>query len=465
MRFFHSVRWRLQLWHGLLLVLALGGFGLTAWRLQCANQLGRVDHELEQRMGIIEGTMRSRNAPASADVPPPDKPRLSSREQNLFDGTPGQSFYYIVWLRDGRQIAASASAPSGVPRPGCLPGPPAFRSRGTLRECFHETPAGVCVLVGRDIREEHDALRRTAWLMAGAGAAVLVLGLAGGWLIAARALRPITEISATAEKISNGDLAQRIRMTDSESELGRLSRDLNNTFARLQAAFARQAQFTADASHELRTPITVVLTQTQAALARERPAAEYRESLAACQRAAERMRGLMESLLTLARFDSAEAPASAGHCDLSLVATESVELLRPLAVEQGVRLEADIMPVHCPGNAGELSQVVTNMASNAIHHNRPGGSVCVSVRLEADFAVLAVSDTGQGIAPEEIPHIFERFYRVDKARSSADGRSGLGLAIIKAIVEGLGGTIEVTSELGKGSRFIARWPLATRPGK
>jgi signal transduction histidine kinase len=337
MRFFHSVRWRLQLWHGLLLVLALAGFGFTAWELQRENQLSRVDRELEQRMGIIEGAMRP--GKADAGPPQPGKLRLSPREQSLFDGLPGQVFYYVIWLRDGQQWGISEAAPAGVQRPDKMPGPPVFRSRGVFRECFHDTPDGECVLVGRNIGDEVAGIRSTAWLLAGAGVAVLVLGLACGWWIAARALRPIAQISATAKKISAGDLGQRIPPADSESELGRLSGDLNHTFARLQAAFARQEQFTADAAHELRTPVAVVLTQTQSALARERPAAEYRESLAACQRAAQRMRGLIESLLMLARFDSLETPEALENCDLSRIATESVSLLKPLADENNVRLD------------------------------------------------------------------------------------------------------------------------------
>jgi two-component system, OmpR family, sensor kinase len=459
MNFFHSVRWRLQLWHGLLLVLALGGFGLTAWELQRTNQLGRADRELEQRMGIVEGAMRPDKPPGDDPSPQPGKFRLSPREQNLFEGMPGQVFYYTVWLSDGRQGGVSASAPADVPRPELMPGPPVFRSRGNFRECFHDTPTGECVLVGRNIGDEVAGIRRTAWLLAGAGGAVLVLGLAGGWWVAARALRPISEISATAKKISAGDLGQRIRPTDSESELGRLSLDLNHTFARLEAAFSRQARFTADASHELRTPVAVVLTQTQAALAHERPAAEYRESLAACRRAAQRMRGLIESLLLLARFDSDETPEASDRCDLARIVAECIALLKPIADEKNVLISVETTPVHCPGNVGQLSQAVGNIVANAIHYNRPGGSVLVTAHLEADSAVLTVTDTGEGISPGDLPHIFERFYRAEKSRSAGHEHSGLGLAITKAIVEKHDGTIDVSSEPGTGTTFTVRFPV------
>ncbi|TSA35319.1 MAG: HAMP domain-containing protein [Verrucomicrobiaceae bacterium] len=456
MKFFHSVRWRLQLWHGLLLVLALAGFGFTAWELQRANQLGRVDRELEERMGIVEGAMKPDKPPADDRSPQPGKIRLSPREQNLFDGMPGQVFYYAIWLRDGQQTGASASAPADIPRPGQMPGPPVFRSRAALRECFHDTPSGECVLVGRDISDEIAGIRRIAWLLAVAGGAVLGLGLAGGWWVAARALRPISEISATAKKISAGDLGQRIRPTDSESELGCLATDLNHTFAELQGAFERQARFTADASHELRTPVAVVLAQTQSALTRERPAGEYREYLEACQRAAGRMRGIIEDLLALARLDSAGSKPVAEPCDLDRIVRETVELLGPVAAECDIRL--DLSPARCIGDSGQLARAVSNLISNAIQYNRPGGSVRITLDGGTDDVTLSVSDTGQGIPPDDLPHVFERFFRADKSRSSAKGHAGLGLAITKAIVDSHRGTIDVVSEPGRGSTFTVKLP-------
>ena len=338
-------------------------------------------------------------------------------------------------------------------------GPPAFRSRGTLRECFHNTPSGECLLVGRDIRGDLAENRRFAWLLIAAGGGVLLLGLAGGWWISTRALHPIADISAAAAEIADGNLAQRIHTTDTESELGQLAHNLNNTFTRLEASFARQAQFTADASHELRTPVAVVLTQTQSALARERTPEEYRESLAACQRAAQRMRGLIEGLLTLARLDSAGKPAALEPCDLACIAAETMDLLEGFAAEHGVQMERMLSPAFCAGDAGQLAQVVQNLVGNAISYNRPGGSVHVSVEAGRDSALLCIADTGIGIAPEDIPHVFERFHRGDKARSGAQGHFGLGLAITQAIVETHEGTIEVTSEPGKGSTFKVRLPL------
>jgi signal transduction histidine kinase len=148
--------------------------------------------------------------------------------------------------------------------------------QGDFRETFIITPPGEIILVGRSIATELNDLQHVAWTLAAVGGGVLLLGLAGGWWIASRALRPVQDISAAAVKISAGDLSQRIATADTESELGQLSNVLNSTFARLEAAFAQQQQFTSDAAHELRTPVAVLLTQTQSTLNRERSAPEYR---------------------------------------------------------------------------------------------------------------------------------------------------------------------------------------------
>lgn len=460
----------MQLWHGLLLVGLLAGFGVTAWRLHEANQIRLIDQELEHRVSMLASLLRLGGG-GEPGGPPPRSPNpargagqaregfrlsLGPREAALFEGSETNAFYYVVWARDGRELSRSATAPPEVVQPAPVAAPTAARFHGTLRECFHSTPPGDCILVGRDVRVELKELRRYARWLLGMGGVVLGVGLAGGWWVSSRSLRPIRDISAAATKIAAGDLSQRVQTGDAVSELGELAQVLNDTFGRLQASFERQARFTADASHELRTPVSVVLTQTQAALARERSAPEYRESLAACQRAAQRMRRLTISLLTLARLDSGEAAATRETCDLERIARDAIELLRPLAQEQNLTLEVESAPARCEGNAEQLGQVVTNLVSNAIAYNRPGGSVQVSITSEPEATVLTVSDTGQGIAPEDLPHIFERFYRADKARSSTAGRTGLGLAIAQAIVEAHGGNIQATSEPGQGSTFTVR---------
>lgn len=479
MKCFQSIRWRLQLWYGVMLVAILSGFGFTAWGLVRGNQLGQVDQQLMQRLPRIVGAVQREGGrpggpphdrpPPPGQRPPPDRPavgelpmpgelRLSDRDASLFEGALDGAFYYVAWLPDGREFFRSASAPPGVTCPESGGASREWRFRGIWREHFHSPPPGGFVLVGRDIQSTLAESSRFAWLLAGVGAGVLALGLAGGAWLFRRALRPIQDISTAAANIAAGDLTQRISTASSESELGQLAGVLNSTFARLDAAFARQARFTADAAHELRTPITVMLTHAQNGLAGECSNEEHREAFAASQRAAQRMRRLTESLLALARLDSGDAAAARETCDLVRIAGDAIELLQPLAQEQKVILEIESMPTRCAGNPEQLGQLITNLVSNAIHYNRPGGSVRVKVTAESGAAVLSVTDTGQGIGPEDLPHIFERFYRADKARSSTEGRMGLGLAITKAIVEAHGGTVQVASELGQGSNFTVRLP-------
>ena len=409
-------------------------------------------------MAIVEGAM-PRGPVEGRRLGAPGELNLSLRDRSIFEGVERQQFYYVVWLRDGQIWSASAWAPPGVPRPERKPGTPAFRSRGEFRECFHYTPDGNCTLVGRNISAEMLSGRRMAWMLAGAGSALLALGLAGGWLIASRSLRPIAEISSTAGKIANGDLAERIHIQDPKSELGRLSLDLNRTFERLQDAFARQTRFTADASHELRTPLSVMLMEAQSALSRERSVAESRQSLEVCQRAAQRMRSLIESLLLLARFDANGPCDEVQSCDLSQVARDASDLIAPLAREKGVALHLDLEPVVCGGNPEQLAQAVGNIVSNAVHYNRPGGDVRIAVHREQDRAVLTVTDTGRGIPASDLPHIFERFYRVDKSRSGSEGHAGLGLSIAQAFIEASGGSMSAESEFGVGSTFVVGLPI------
>ena len=502
---FNSIRWRVQAWHGLILCLVLVGFGFTAYQVARDNQLRRIDQDLEQRMAMSfrfpppePGNRGDRPpGPPPREEQPRERPnfhmdpehfreklREALQRAALNEADATNSFYFVMWQCEGNVLARSSNGPAEVPMPQrsetaesrgtagldqsgpgsprkAGPGPSmfsSFRTRGTLRETFRFSPFGDCFLVGHSMEPDLAAMRRLAlWLIA-AGAAVLMLGLAGGWWVASRAIRPIEDISATALKIAGGDLSQRINAASTDNELGRLAAVLNSTFARLEAAFAHQSRFTSDASHELRTPVSVILTQTQTALSRERTEPEYREALEACQRAANRMRRLTQSLLELARLDAGQEPMKHERFDLARVARECVELVRPLADQRGLQIQCELPAVECVGDAERISQVATNLLSNAIHFNREHGEVRISTQADNGSVVLTVADTGVGIPDEDLPHIFERFYRVDKSRSRIQGRTGLGLAICKAIVDAHSGTLKVSSEPGQGSTFTVMLP-------
>jgi heavy metal sensor kinase len=278
-----------------------------------------------------------------------------------------------------------------------------------------------------------------------------------------RALQPVDRIGATANRISMGNLSERIDVAETDGELGRLAGVLNATFARLEAAFAQQRQFTANASHELRTPLAVIISETQTALARERSAEDYRETVQVCLQTAQQMRRLAESLMKLARFDAGQEILEQAPFDLAQVAQACVELVRPLAEANRLSLSTHLAPAKARGDADRCAQVVTNLLANAIQFNQPGGQIEVTTRVEGGLPTLLVRDTGQGIAAEDLPHIFERFYRADRSRSRRDGHAGLGLAIAKSIVEAHGGSISVVSTPGAGATFKVQLPA--EPGK
>lgn len=467
-----SIRWRLQFWHGLILLLVLAGFGFTAHQLQWSNELRRLDRELDQRLNLLLRVLRDSrpggrppeagpHSDRSREGPQRVPLRLSPDQAVRFGGESG--FYYAVWWRTGRRVAESTNAPAGLNLPAAPAEPQATpthrtRLRGDYREVYAFTPPGECILAGVSVRPLREEMRGLTWWLTGAGGLVLLLGLTGGWFMAARALQPVADISATAGRIAAGDLSERISTARTDDELGRLTTVLNTTFARLDESFGRQRQFTADASHELRTPISVILNQSQSALARERPAGEYRDALEACQRAAQRMRRLTESLLVLVRLDAGQGALEKQPCDLAEIGRWTVEQKEGLASARGITVETSLRASPCCGDPDKLFQILANLLTNAIRHNREGGQVVVSTWNDGGWARASVKDNGPGIAEVDLPHIFERFYQADPARGLAAGGAGLGLAICRALVEAHRGSIEVRSRPGEGAEFTVSLP-------
>ncbi|MGE3310404.1 MAG: sensor histidine kinase [Limisphaerales bacterium] len=519
-----SIRVRLLLWLAFLLVALLTGFGVTAYQLHRTQQFESIDEELELRVTVLAREMRPRPGPGrfrpgpppewlpegpldatpnrgpdrghdhpgrltdgpggrSSDRRSPKNPgppretidgrfegreiQLSTSTLRLFDDESTNGFYFALWSRSGSLLRISTNAPAGLgpPGPGEIDATVQTRTRNGFREALQLNSIGESIVAGRFIAADLAGLRRYALWLGTAGFAVLALGLGGAWGLTTRAIRPIEDIAGAARRISDGNLAERISVSDTDSEIGRLAGILNGTFARLEAAFAQQKQFTADASHELRTPISVILAETQATLARERSAAEYRETVETCLDAAQQMRRLTQSLLELARFDAGQEPLERVEFDVSERLRACVHLVEPLAAPRGIRfqLDLDLEAATAHGDPDRLCQVFINLLTNAVHYNRDGGHVRVTTRNEGARVVISVSDTGRGIDPGDIPHLFKRFYRGDKARRSANGQSGLGLAIAKAIVDAHQGTLEVASEPGSGTTFTVSLPANPGP--
>jgi two-component system, OmpR family, sensor kinase len=322
-------------------------------------------------------------------------------------------------------------------------------------------PRQTTILVGMPVENINRDMRAFVWQLVLSGSVVLIVGLTGGWLVSRSIIRPVESIAKTASRISGDNLSERIDEETVETELSGLASVLNDTFDRLQEAFDRQTQFTADASHELRTPLAVLRSQAELTLSRSRSEAEYRQAIDACLKAAIRMTGLVEKMLLLARSDSGATLLKKVPVKWADVVQEAIDQLEPLAKEKKVTQHKKLKPVTVSGDSLALSQVVCNLISNAIQYNRSGGRVEIRLRSNDIEAELEIRDNGPGIPEVDQPHIFERFYRVDKARTRTSGGNGLGLAICLSIVKAHAGEISFESTPGEGTTFWVRLPIET----
>jgi len=304
----------------------------------------------------------------------------------------------------------------------------------------------------------HDGVLReidelTSTLLALVPFGLLAAGL-GGAFLTGRALRPVREIAGTAARLGASDLSERLPVSGRD-EFSELSSSFNAMLARLEEAFDRQRRFTADASHELRTPLSIVKANTSLALEHPWPEDRYREFLAAIDTAAGRQSRIVEELLFLARADAGGLARDVGPVCLIEALEEAAEAVsrpdRPC-----IRLESIDPALMVPGSGSELTRLFTNLLENAVRHTPPEGTVTVSAMVDAMSVTVTVTDTGEGIAPEHLPHLGERFYRVDAARSAGTGGTGLGLAICRSITEAHGGRMTIESKVGEGTSVRIR---------
>ena len=490
--FSDSIRWQIQAWHGALLMLITSVLLFSFYGYERRQRITRVDDQLRTTMMmVLPAFSPERGRPADAPRPHGGEESLDSvlggfpfggierpredhgphsggrrggdfvAEREYLKSLEKSPVYHVAWNHDRGEMSRSANAPRNVPPHDEMlnAGATISRTRDGFRELIHFQPRGDSALLGTSIAEVEAAMKKMALYLTGIGAGVVAAGLLGGWWLATRAIRPIAEISATAERIAEGDLTKRIDTHGAKSELGRLASLLNHTFERLHDTFEQQAQFTADASHELRTPISVILAQTELALMRDRTPEEYREALESCHRSGEQMKQVVNSLLELARMDSGEFALHREPVDLAVVVRDAMLFVEPLVQQRDGEIIANLEQITGEVDAAKLQQVVSNLLSNAIKHNPDGCKVNVNLKQDEDWAVLSVRDEGDGIAPDVLPHVFERFFRADRARSRVDGSTGLGLSIAKAIVEAHGGTITARSTPGQGSEFVVRLPV------
>ncbi|MEJ2739354.1 MAG: ATP-binding protein [Dehalococcoidia bacterium] len=317
----------------------------------------------------------------------------------------------------------------------------------------------VVLISGRPVEPIEESLAALVNIFMFAIPACLLIAGGGGVFLARRALKPVDIISRTAHEIEEGDLSRRIDIK-TKDELGRLAFTINQMIGRLEKSFARQKQFTSDASHELRAPLAIMQAESTLALQKERDAAAYRQSLETIAQEFDHMAATVDQLLSLARSDAAVEQLSPDEVNLADLLRSLISDVSVLCQDKGLSLEPDMNnDVIITGDKGKLKRLFLNIMDNAIRYTPRGGTILVSLSCEGQTALVTIRDSGTGIPEEHIPYIFDRFYRIDKARSRAEGGSGLGLSISRQIVEAHGGEISVKSQIGKGSTFTIKLPL------
>jgi heavy metal sensor kinase len=317
-------------------------------------------------------------------------------------------------------------------------------------------PLGT-VAAGRSLTETDQTLARLRTMLAvGDGIAVIIAAL-GGWWLAGAALRPVDRLTRTARFISARALSQRLRLNGPDDELHRLAAAFDEMLDRLEDAFDRERQFTTDAAHELKTPLTILRGEIDVAMRKVREVEDYRRTLPSLRDEVERMSRLVDDLLLLARTDAGKAPLNTQTVRIAAFAQNIADRFAARAASKSVALKLAGPPdAAIEVDVSRFSQTMDNLVDNAIAHTPAGGEVTIRWHHTATGAIIEVADTGAGIPPEHLPHIFQRFYRVDSHRSREAGGAGLGLAIAKQIVEAHGGTMSVASKVGEGTTFTIK---------
>jgi heavy metal sensor kinase len=371
----------------------------------------------------------------------------------------GESTFTTVATTQGTNLRVYVTPFIPIFQPITAPAPPPPESGTMIPMAARVDVESAAVAIARPTTDIEQALERLIRTFSIVIPLTLLAAAAGGTFLSRRILKPVEEMTRKARRIEEHDLSQRIEVK-TKDELGQLASTLNDMIDRLDKAFKRQRQFTGDASHELRAPLTIIDAESSLALQRDRTKNEYRQSLETVAQEAQHMSHIVDQLLMLARADSGQETYLFEPLNVGQLVAKLGSDIEPLCREKGLKYQAGLMAnLIIDADHDHLRQSLLNILDNAIRYTPSGGRIEVSVRAYGETALITISDTGPGIPPEDLPHIFDRFYRVDKARSRGDGGSGLGLAIARHIVTAHGGWIEAASTVGEGSTFRLYLPL------
>jgi heavy metal sensor kinase len=425
-----TLRFRLTAWHLGLSAALLILFCAFCYQLLARSLAARIDGRLMSEANTAASLLVDEIKESNGDI------STAATEVVTDMRLEGSA---VAVLRDGRPIAGTVLPNSRMVR--------------------REIPGGLTI-VSTAPRESVDASLRTLRdVMAISLPLFLLLAGIGGYWLTRRNLAPLEAMAEQARRIGDANLDARLAAGDAAEELETLAASFNDLLGRLDLSFDAMRRFVADASHELRTPLAVIRGEADVALSRERGASEYRESLAVILDESRRLSRLVDDLLNLARADGGRVKLQVREFYFDELLGDCCRSAQRLADGRGVAIECRVdsgVPFH--GDEDLLRRLVMNLLDNAVRYTPSGGRVTASVERRDDGVRVRIADTGIGISPEAAPHVFERFFRADKARSRAEGGFGLGLSIVKWIAESHRGAVEVESRPNAGSAFTVTLP-------
>ncbi|HKE23449.1 MAG TPA: ATP-binding protein [Bryobacteraceae bacterium] len=458
-----SIGFRLAAWYSLVFACGLAAFSVGAWFAMRASVYHAIDDELRDRVWGVTRFMETQIS--SLSIP---EIRDEFREHSVLG--PGGDLFQVCdaqgqWLY--RSVPLENANVHIMP-PNSLR-EPRFETMQVDQAWLRFYSQGITVdgkpytvQVAAPMYEAYESVERFGLILMLATPLLLLLASAGGYWLSRRALEPVDAISRAAQRISIENLAERLAVPNTGDQLQRLSETLNAMLARLASSVQRMKQFTADASHELRAPVSLIRTTAEVAVQRrDRPAAEYLQALDEILEESERTSQVVDNLMLLARADSGREVVEWAPADMESIVRSAIEQGEKLARNRALKFSSRLLqsPIEIQADADALRRALLILIDNAVKYTPEGGEVNIGLEAQDGFAVVSVADTGIGITEADMPHIFDRFWRADKARSREHGGAGLGLSIARWIVEQHGGSIEVQSKPGKGSLFCIRIPF------
>ncbi|MGA2732745.1 MAG: ATP-binding protein [Syntrophobacteraceae bacterium] len=464
-----SIRTRLTIWYTCLLTVTLLIVGGAAFVLLSYS----LSHEMDSALDSVARALIERDQSRATTFPPSE---IDQAFRRFFGFSPWDHYFQM------RDPSGKGDEHRSLPSTGKLPLSSKALNNAIRGLSSFETVEGLgeypvrlltmpvmesnrvinMIQVGMSLKSIDETYLRFLLIMAGVLPLGLVLAASGGWLLAHRALKPVDRMTAAARRISAEHLSQRVEETGTGDELDNLAKTLNQMLTRLDAAFSQIRRFSADASHELQTPLTILKGELEVALRSARTAEEYRATLESALEEVDRTAHLVEGLLLLARAEAGVLKMDRQEVDLGQLLEEVYIRLKPLADSRSIELRLGaIEPLSIQGDRERLERMTSNLVDNAIKYTGAKGRVTLGLQHDSRCASILVSDTGSGIAVEEQKLIFQAFYRTSEARSPAERGTGLGLSIAQSIAAAHGGTIQVESSPGRGSSFRVLIPITS----